>query len=68
MTDIKPAIVEAQKEIGAVLEDLEAKTNSEVKKIALEDLVDTDPQTGQPVVQKGVEITVNTRTTRKWSR
>jgi hypothetical protein len=68
MSDTKPAIVEAQKEIGAVLEELESKTNSDVKNIALEDVVDTDPQTGRPVVQKGVEITLNPRLSRKWAR
>lgn len=67
MTNIKPAIVDAQKEIGAVLEKLENNTGGEVRGIALEDMVDTDPKTGAPVVQKAVEITLTPRPTKKWS-
>jgi len=67
MTDNKPAVIEAQKEIGAVLEQLEAKTGSEVRKIALEDMVDTDPRTGAPVVQKAVEIQLQTRPSKRWA-
>jgi hypothetical protein len=67
MNDKTPAVIEAQKQIGAVLEQLEVKTESEVRKIGLEDMVDTDPRTGAPVVQKAVEITLQTRPSRKWS-
>jgi hypothetical protein len=68
MKNTPPAVVEASKTIGAVLEDLETRTGSEVKDIALEDVVDTDPDTGQPVVQKAVEITLNPHPAKRWSR
>ena len=67
MTKPAPPIVEAQKAIGAVLQDLEAKTSSEVRNIALEDMVDIDPGTGSPVVQKGVEITLTPLHTKRWA-
>ncbi len=62
-----PAVAEAQKAIGAVLEQLEHRTGGEVKDIALEDMVDTDPRTGRPVVQKTVEITLDEKPRRRWS-
>jgi hypothetical protein len=64
---IPPAIAEAQKAIGAVLERLEDKTGGEVKDIALEDMVDIDPRTGRPVVQKAVEITLEEKPRKRWS-
>jgi hypothetical protein len=64
---VQPAIVEAQKAVGAVLEALEAKTGGDVKDIALEDMVDTDPRTGAPVVQKAVEIKLQERPRKKWA-
>jgi hypothetical protein len=67
MTKPAPPIVEAQKAIGSVLEQLEAKTGGEVKKIALEDMVDFDPRTGAPVVQKAVEIELQPRATKRWA-
>ncbi len=67
MTSNQSAIAEAQKAIGAVLEDLEAKTGGDVRDIALEDMVDTDPATGTPVVQKAVEITMLEKPTKKWA-
>jgi len=68
MTNKLPAVIEAQKAIGAVLEDLETKTASDVRDIGLEDMVDTDPRTGAPVVQKAVEIKLQPRPSKKWSR
>ncbi|MCZ2496760.1 hypothetical protein GN316_08330 [Xylophilus sp. Kf1] len=68
MTQKPPAVIEAQKAIGAVLEDLENKTSSEVRDIALEDMVDTDPRTGAPVVQKAVEIKIQPKPLKRWAR
>ena len=68
MTNKSPAVVEAQRAIGAVLDDLETKTASDVRKIGLEDVVDTDPRTGAPVVQKAVEITLQPRPSKTWAR
>ena len=67
MSPKQPAIVEAQKAIGTVLEQLEAKTGGEVRDIGLEDMVDIDPRTGVPVVQKAVEITLQPRPAKKWA-
>lgn len=58
----------AEKRVGEVLEDLEADTQAEVSKITLEDVVDTNPRTGRPEVQKHVDITVEPKAERKWSR
>ena len=67
MTDTKPAVIEAQKAIGAVLENLENKTGTEVRDIGLEDMVDIDPRTGSPVVQKAVEIKLQPKPTKRWA-
>ena len=61
-------VQEAEKKVGAVLEQLEETTQSDVKRIALEDVVDTNPHTGKPEVQKAVDITVAPRPTKSWSR
>ncbi len=58
----------AEKRVGEVLEQLEEATQGEVSKIALEDVVDTNPRTGRPEVQKQVDITVQTKPERKWVR
>ncbi|SFE19734.1 hypothetical protein [Paracidovorax konjaci] len=58
----------AEKRVGEVLEQLETETQSEVSKISLEDVVDTNPRTGRPEVQKHVDITVEPKPDRKWSR
>ncbi|MCS4509196.1 hypothetical protein [Xylophilus ampelinus] len=68
MTTTPPAVAQAEKAIGAVLEALENKTGGEVKDLALEDMVDIDPQTGQPAVQKAVEITLEHKVAKRWSR
>lgn len=67
-TTTPPAVAEAEKAIGAVLEKLETKTGGDVKDIALEDMVDIDPETGQPAVQKAVEITMEQKPAKRWSR
>ena len=61
-------VEKAEKKVGAVLDALEEETHSDVKDIELEDLVDTNPETGKPEVLKGVDITVKQRSTRGWSR
>lgn len=68
MTTTPPAVAKAEKAIGAVLEDLEDKTGGEVKDLALEDMVDIDPKTGQPAVQKAVEITLEQKAAKRWAR
>jgi hypothetical protein len=64
----KPAVDKAEKEIGGVLEQLEQKTGGEVKDIGLEDVVDTDKTTGQPVLEKAVEINLQDKPPKRWSR
>lgn len=64
----KQAVEKAEKEVGGVLDDLEDSTQSEVKKIELEDVVEIDKDTGKPSVQKAVDITVSPKPERKWSR
>lgn len=59
-------VEEAERKVSAILEDLEDTTDSEVQKIALEDVVDTDPASGRPAVQQAVDITVQPRKQRKW--
>ncbi|MBV7541035.1 hypothetical protein [Acidovorax sp. sic0104] len=59
---------EAEKEIGNVLAELEDETDSEVQKIALEDMVEVDPATGKPALHKGVDVTVTPRPKRQWIR
>ena len=61
-------VTEAAKKIGVVLENLEASTGSEVKDIALEDMVDTDPQTGKPVIKRAIDITLSDRPKKTWLR
>lgn len=61
-------INEAERRIGNVLAELETQTGSDVKDISLEELVDTDPATGQPAVHKGVEIKVTPRRQTRWVR
>ena len=63
-----PEVKEAEKKVGAVLETLEEETQSDVNRIELEEVVDTNPHTGQPEVLKGVDIDVTPRQQRNWSR
>lgn len=63
----KPPVDDAEKAVGTVLQDLERKTGGEVTDISLEDVVDTDPDTGAPVVEKAVEIKLRDKPRRRWS-
>lgn len=59
-------VAKAERRIGAVLEELEQETSSEVKDVDLEKVVDTDPETGRPKVHETVDIDVEPRPKRKW--
>lgn len=60
------AVKQAERKVNAVLEELEESTDSDVKDIDLEDVVDTDPSSGQPTVRQAVDITVQPRPKRSW--
>lgn len=62
----KAEVDKAERKVDNILEDLEEETNSEVKDIDLEDVVETDPATGQPDVHKTVDITVQPKPQRRW--
>lgn len=62
----KTEIEEAERKVSAILEDLEQDTDADVKDIDLEDVVETDPSSGQPAVHQAVDITVQPRAKRKW--
>ncbi|MFY3386442.1 hypothetical protein [Paracidovorax sp. MALMAid1276] len=59
-------VQQAERKVSAVLEELEESTDSEVKDIALEDVIDTDPTTGRPTLRQAVDITVQPRPRRSW--
>lgn len=59
-------IDEAERKVGAILDELEDDTHSDVKDIALEDVIDTDKDSGKPALHPAVEITVQPRAQRKW--
>jgi hypothetical protein len=61
-------VAQAEKKVAAVLDELENDTQSDVSRIALEDVVDTNAQTGRPEILKAVDIQVKSRPTRQWSR
>lgn len=62
-----PEVDEAERKVAGVLDDLERKTDGEVRKLALDDLVDTDAD-GRPVVKKSVDIELQRRQRHGWSR
>lgn len=62
----KAEVDKAERKIGAVLEDLEQTTSSEVKDVDLESVVDDDPKTGMPTVHDAIEIEVEPRPQRRW--
>lgn len=62
-----PEVDEAERKVGAVLGDLEDSTESEVKDVDVEEVVDTDAQ-GRPVVKKAVDIKVEHRPKKGWAR
>ena len=61
-------VTQAEKKVAAVLDELETQTHSDVSRIALEDVVHTNPETGHPEVLKAVDIQIKPRPTRHWSR
>lgn len=63
-----PAVKEAERAIGGVLDQLEVQTGNEVVDISLEEVVDTDPASGEPVLEKAVEIRTRERPARRWSK
>lgn len=67
MKNAQHDVTDAEKAVGHVLEKLETATGGEVKGIGLEDMVDTDPETGAPVVKKTVEIKLTQRPAKRWS-
>ncbi|MNL87365.1 hypothetical protein D3C87_2164840 [compost metagenome] len=52
--------------MGAILDELEDDTHSDVKDIDLEDVIETDKDSGKPALHQSVEITVEPRAQRKW--
>ncbi|MBU0749528.1 MAG: hypothetical protein KKB95_12310 [Gammaproteobacteria bacterium] len=59
-------IDEAERKVGAILDELEDDTHSDVKDIDLEDVIETDKDSGKPALHQAVEITVQPRAQRKW--
>ena len=59
-------VEEAERKVSAVLEELEGSIEADVKKISLEDVVETDNASGRPAVHQAVDITVAPRPRRKW--
>jgi hypothetical protein len=59
-----PEVDEAERKVGAVLEDLEDKSDVDVKDIDLEEVVDTDAQ-DRPVIKKAVDIQAQERPKKK---
>lgn len=70
MTRIPPLpearVDEAERKVSAIFAELEKATDSEVKDIDLEDVVETDAASGHPAVHQSVEITVQPRAQRRW--
>ncbi len=64
----KEKIDQAERKIGAILEDLEESTSTEVKDVDLEKIVDDDPVTGRPTIHDGVDIEVEAKPQRKWRK
>lgn len=62
----KEKIDQAKRKIGAVLDDLEQRTTSEVTDVDLEQVIDDDPKTGLPTVQDAVDIDVQPKPQRRW--
>lgn len=63
-----PEVDAAEREVGALLDELEDRTDTEVKDVDLHEVVDTDAS-GAPVVKKSVDIQVQNRPVKKgWAR
>lgn len=61
------AVDEAERKVGAILEDLEAETSGQVHDIGLDDVVDTGAD-GRPVIRRAVDIALHRPVTRRWLR
>jgi hypothetical protein len=59
-----PEVDEAERKVAAVLEDLEHRSDVEVKDLDLEEVVDADAQ-NRPVVKKAVDIQAQERPKKK---
>lgn len=59
-----PQVDEAERKVGAVLQELEDHSDVDVKDIDLEEVVDTDAQ-NRPVVKKVVDIQAEQRPKKK---
>lgn len=59
-------VEQAERKVNAILEELEESTDTDVKDIDLEDVVDTDLASGKPTVRQAVDITVQPRSKRSW--
>lgn len=59
-----PQVDEAERKVGAVLQELEDHSDVDVKDIDLEEVVDTDAQ-NRPVVKKAVDIQAEQRPKKK---
>lgn len=59
-------VEQAERKVSAILEELEQATDTDVKDIDLEDVVDTDAASGQPTIRQAVDITVQPRQKRRW--
>lgn len=57
----------AERKVAGVLDDLEDQTGGEVRRLGLDDLVDTDAE-GRPVVKRAVDIELHQPLRRDWSR
>ena len=66
-SDDRPAVEAAERAVAAVLDELEVATGGEVRKLQLDDLVDTDAD-GRPVIKRAVDIELLHRPRRDWSR
>lgn len=62
-----PEVDSAERKVAAVLDELEEATQGEVRKLQLDDMVDTDAD-GRPVVRKAVDIQLQRRPRRSWVR
>lgn len=59
-----PQVDEAERKVGAVLQELEEHSDVDVKDIDLEEVVDTDAQ-NRPEVKKAVDIQAEQRPKKK---
>lgn len=62
-----PEVERVEKKIGADLAELERVTGGEVKDLDLEDMVSTD-EAGRPVIEKAVDVKLQQRPARRWSK